>query len=329
MGEDSHPVRIVLQESGMKVIHVYDGHERVFPGEGSVPSVVYQIAKYTAKLGHDVAVLERRWTGTDYEEEIEGVRFSRFDLNICSNVSNMEIVYKQIKKPTGVLRLIADRIFFAFKANKYLKQNNFDVIHVHLPFASNVLINLNRDLQEKTIYTAHIGEEKKRFALDSSAPLALRFFSPDLYLMKRVRKSVVLNEPLKEKLVEKGIEGGKLEVIPNGVNVDDFNISEDEVKGVRGKYGIDDGRITVMFSGSITPRKGVIHLVKAIGMLNDNRILLLVVGNPDVDKDYAETVRDYAKKKEINVRFAGFIPYDDLKALYSACDLLRREIQSL
>lgn len=34
----------------MKIIHVYDGHERVFPGEGSVPSVVYEIAKYTTNI---------------------------------------------------------------------------------------------------------------------------------------------------------------------------------------------------------------------------------------------------------------------------------------
>jgi len=35
----------------MKIIHVYDGHERVLPGEGSVPTVVYCIAKYTLRKG--------------------------------------------------------------------------------------------------------------------------------------------------------------------------------------------------------------------------------------------------------------------------------------
>jgi|GEM_PF-6354202 hypothetical protein len=61
------------------------------------------------------------------------------------------------------------------------------------------------------VYTAHVGEEGRRFGFDS-APMALKIFSPDLYLMKRVRKSVVLNEPLKRKLIEKGIPGEKLEV---------------------------------------------------------------------------------------------------------------------
>ena len=305
----------------MRIIHVYDGHERVFLGEGSVPSVVYQIAKYTAEKGHDVKVLERKWEGLDYKEEIDGIKFERFDLKICSNVSNKEIVYEQIKKPSGALRLIMDRVLFALKANNYLKKNDFDIVHVHLPFAANVLINLNRKIREKMVYTAHIGEEKKRFKLNSGKemPLLLRFFSPDLYLMKRVRKSVVLNESLKEKLIEKGIEEGKLEVIPNGVNVDDFNLSKEEIERVKEKYELNE--TTVMFSGTVTPRKGVEYLVKAAEILKENNVLFLIVGNINLDREYANKVMEYAKLRNLKVRFTGFVPYEDLKALYSTCDI--------
>ena len=190
----------------MKIIHVYDGHERVFPGEGSVPSIVYYLAKYSAKKGNEVTVLERRWVETDYYEKINDVDFVRFDLNICSNISNKDIVYDLIKKPTGISKFILDRAVFALKANKYLKNNDFDVIHIHLPFAANILVNINKKLRDKMIYTAHIGEEKKRLALDSSAPLVLKLFSPDLYLMKGIKKSVVLNEALKISLLKKGLK---------------------------------------------------------------------------------------------------------------------------
>lgn len=305
----------------MKIIHVYDGHEKVYPGEGSVPSVVYYIAKYTAKTGHDVTVLERRWAGTDCEEEIDGIHFVRFDLNICSNVSNKEVVYDLVRKPNGMAKFILDRTLFAFRANRYLKQGDFDVVHVHLPFAANILININKKLRDRMVYTAHIGEEKKRFALDSSAPLVLKLFSPDLYLMKRIKKSIVLNEPLKEKLINKGIEEGKLDVIPNSIDVNEFNLSEDEIERVKKKYGLDDGKIIVMFSGSVTPRKGVIHLVKAVEMIGDGKILLLIAGNLNVDREYAKMVMDYVKKRNINAKFTGFVPYEDLKALYSACDI--------
>jgi len=304
----------------MRIIHVYDGHERVFPGEGSVPSVVYQIAKYTAEKGHDVTVLERKWEGLDYKEEIDGIKFERFDLKICSNVSNKEIVYEQIKKPSGALRLIMDRVLFALKANNYLKKNDFDIVHVHLPFAANVLINLNRKLREKMVYTAHADEYRLGLSKFLKPPLAARIFSPDLYLMKRVRKSTVLNKALKEKLIAKGIKEEKLEVIPNGVNVDDFNLSKEEIERVKEKYGLNE--TTVMFSGTVTPRKGVEYLVKAAEILKENNdVLFLIVGNTGLDREYAGKVMEYAKLNNLKVRFTGFVPYKDLKALYSACDI--------
>ena len=302
----------------MRIIHVYDGHERVFPGEGSVPSTVYYLAKHTAELGHDVTILERRWQRTDYEEESNGLRFLRFDLNICSNVSNKEIVAEQIRKPVGVLRLIADRFLFAIKANNF-KLTEYDVVHVHLPFASSILVNLNKKLRGKMVYTAHADEYRLGLSKFLKPPTVVKIFSPDLYLMKRVAKSVVLNDSLKRKLIAKGIHEDKLEVIPNGVNLEEFNVSRDEVERVRAKYGLHG--VVVMFAGTVTPRKGVEYLIKAGEALKDEDILLLIVGRLDLDREYADRLVKYAREKGINAKFTGFVPYDDLKALYAACDI--------
>ncbi|MCX8000799.1 MAG: glycosyltransferase family 4 protein, partial [Leptospiraceae bacterium] len=150
----------------MRVLHVYDGHERVYPGEGSVPSIVYELSRTLVKEGIEVTILERRWEGTKYREEIDGINFERFDLKISSNKSNEEIVAREIKKFTGLFKFIIDRAVFALKANKFLNKNKFDIIHVHLPFASNILVNINKNLRRKTVYTAHVGEEGKRFGLN-------------------------------------------------------------------------------------------------------------------------------------------------------------------
>jgi len=302
----------------MKILHIFDDYgtpgERALAGEGSVPTVVYYLAKHAAEKGHDVTILERDFGALPKEEEIDGIRYSRIKADKLPAAP-----YKLIKSPFGLTKLLKDGFDVAVKISRFLKENEFNVVHVHFPFASTILINMNRGLRERIIYTAHIGEEKKRFALDSSAPLALRFFSPDLYLMKRVRKSVVLNEPLKEKLIERGIEEGKLEVIPNGVNVDDFNLSKEEVERVKEKYELNE--TTVMFSGTVTPRKGVEYLVKAAEILKENNVLFLIVGNTNLDREYANKVMEYAKQRNLKIRFTGFVPYRDLKALYSACDI--------
>jgi len=310
----------------MKIIHIYDGHERVFPGEGSVPSIVYFLAKYSAKEGHDVTVLERRWKKLDYNEQINGVKFARFDLNICSNISNEEIIAKEISKLSGFSRLIVDRTLFMFRSNEYLKKTDFDAIHVHLPFAASLLVTINRKIREKIVYTAHVGEERKRFALDPSAPLMLKLFSPDLYLMKRIKKNIVLNNDLKSKLISKGIKEDRLEVIPNGIEVREFGcFNDDELKSIREKYGLVD-KFVVMYAGTITPRKGIETLVKAgEAVLNqgDKNVVFLLCGNLNIDKDFRVRIMDFVKKKSLdkNIVFMGFIPYKDLKVLYSACNI--------
>jgi len=295
----------------MKILQVYE--TGILKPGASVANVVFYLSKYLSKKGCEVVVLERGNGGNPYLEK-EGVKVIQVKSDNLASIP-----YKEVRSPLGLCRLILDRTSLALKFNKVLKVENFDVIHVHFPFASTILINMNRGLRERIIYTAHIGEEKKRLALDSSAPLALRFFLPDLYLMKRVRKSVVLNEPLKEKLIEKGIEEGKLEVIPNGVNVDDFNLSEEEIERVKEKYELNE--TTVMFSGTVTPRKGVEYLVKAAEILKEKDVLFLIVGNTNLDREYANKVMEYAKLRNLKVRFTGFVPYEDLKALYFACDI--------
>lgn len=303
----------------MRVLHIFDDYgtpgERALVGQGSVPTVVYYLAKYAARK-HDVTVLERNHGTLPKEEFIDGIRYVRIDADKLPAAP-----YKLIKSFSGLTRLVRDTFDVARKENRFImEEEDFDVVHVHFPFASSILVNLNRKLRDKMVYTAHIGEERKRFALDSSAPLALKLFSPDLYLMKRIRKSVVLNEPLKEKLVEKGIEKEKLEVIPNGVNVEEFNDSGEEVERVRKKYGLEG--VTVMFAGTVTPRKGVLQLIRAGEILKlDRDVHFLIVGNTDLDREYAQKAMEYAKSGGVNAKFTGFIPYEDLKTLYSACDI--------
>jgi glycosyltransferase involved in cell wall biosynthesis len=301
----------------MRILHVFDDYgtpgERALAGQGSVPSVVYYLAKYTARK-HEVAILERDHGVLPREEFIDGIRYVRIRADRLPAAP-----YRLVKSLRGLVRLARDALDVARKVNNFLEKEDFDVVHVHFPFASSILVSLNKELREKMVYTAHVGEEGKRFGLDPSAPLVLKLFSPDLYLMKRVRKSVVLNEPLKEKLVKKGVPEEKLEVIPNGVNAEDFNVSEEEVERVRRKYGLEG--VVVMFAGTITPRKGVLELMKAAEFLNRRDVLFLVVGNLNLDKEYAWKVVEYAKCKGVNTKFTGFVPYEDLKALYSACDI--------
>ena len=312
----------------MKIVHVYDGHERVFPGHGSSPYIVYNIAKYTAAKGHDVTILERRWKGLDYKEEIEGIKFERMDLHFCSSVSLKEPPQELITSPIGLLRFVLSRTEFAFKALRYLKKNGFDVILVHLPFAAVVLVTLSRKLREKMIYGEFIGEAKKRLKLGSSKeiPLLFKFFSPDLYLMKRVRKVVLQNERVLSELVLSGkIESEKGTVILIGVDTSVFNPNIN-AGNIKERYGLNDKTI-VLFVSTFIPRKGVEYLVRAanivVNQLGYKDVVFLLKGRVP-EKEYLKVIYKLIEKYKLeeNVKIiTGFLPFEDVKRLYIASDI--------
>ena len=315
----------------MRIIHVYDGHERVLPGEGSTPSVVYYVAKYTAKRGYDVTVLERRWKDLPYEEEIDGIKFVRFDINICSNISNKELPHDAIKNPFRLSKFILDRFIFALKVNKYLKENNFDIIHVHVPFAANFLIHLNKSLRNKMVYTAHIGQEEIRLpnlVKDNNVkpPILLRILSPDWHLMKRIAKITVMHESLAKKLVQCGFKEADVHVIPHGIDLADFdNIDNSKIKNVQERF-ISNDKLNVLFATTITPHKGVEYLVKAANILINKHgldVRFILAGETNIDKEFVEKIKKYIERNKLteNVVFTGFLPYGDLKALYLLSDI--------
>jgi len=102
-------------------------------------------------------------------------------------------------------------------------------------------------------------------------------------------------------LVELGFDADRIRVIPWGV--DATRATGSEIERVRGVYDLPDR--FVLFVGTIEPRKNLTRLAEAVARL-DEPIDLVVVGaqgwgTPDP-----------------RVRTLGFVPVDDLRALYGA-----------
>lgn len=329
----------------MRVVHVYDGHEKVYNGRGSVPNVIWNVARETAR-NHDVTVLERKWRGLDVRAEYDGVRFERFDLRTGADEPWERVPYEAIESPIKLARLVCDRVNFARVALSRVDELDPDIVHVHLPFAANVLVTVAPSLREKTVYTAHLGELRMNALADDQrgnaatsdgdtsedesgsgldAPAVLDFVSPDTYLANRVAHTTVLNPDIADVFADRGVSRDQLSVVPNGVDVERFGEVDDERKrAVRDSYDIDDGP-TVFFVGTVMPRKGVDDLVRATSRLVDagyDDLRVIVAGEDDLDGEYAAEIQELADAEGVGdlVTLAGFVPSEDLPPLYAAAD---------
>jgi glycosyltransferase involved in cell wall biosynthesis len=329
----------------MNVVHVYDGHEKVYDGRGSVPNVIWNVARETAR-DHDVTVLERKWRGLDARAEHDGVRFERFDLRTGADEPWERVPYEAVESPLKLARLVCDRTNFARAALSRVRELDPDIVHVHLPFAANVLVTVAPALREKTVYTAHLGELRMNALADDQqgeaataadggeaeaedgglgAPAVLDFVSPDTYLANRVAHTTVLNPDIADVFADRGVSRDRLSVVPNGVDVERFGEVDDaRERAVRDDYDMGDGP-TLLFVGTVMPRKGVDDLVRATSRLVDagyDDLQVIVAGEDDLDGEYTADVRELVHSEGVAeaVTLAGFVPGEDLPALYAVAD---------
>lgn len=308
----------------MNILQIYDGYSSVEPGSGAM-AVVYQLSKYLVRAGHQVTILERM--GREKEKDIEymeGIKFVRIKAKKRAS-STFDVIYKF---PFGLVNVVADGFEFAASVNRYLNkvEKPFDILHVHFPMAANALILLNKNLRRKMVYTFHGDAYRLNLNSQFELPWHVKFLSPDLFLMRRVKKMVLLNNSVYSKLVSSNkIPAEKAVSIHNGIDVTLFN-PETGYAEIRQKYGLNS-KIIVLFVGIIFPRKGVDYLVKAAGhlvtKLGYRDMNFLLVGSMDVDREYVAGLQRFiaACGLEKEVKMVGRVPFDELKKLYATADI--------
>ncbi len=83
------------------------------------------------------------------------------------------------------------------------------------------------------------------------------------------------------------------------------------------------GPLRVVFVGNLIPRKGLHILIEALALLPPDTCELTVVGNPDIDRRYTQSIYQRIKQYRVtNVRLAGALPDDELAAVLAHSHLL-------
>jgi glycosyltransferase involved in cell wall biosynthesis len=113
---------------------------------------------------------------------------------------------------------------------------------------------------------------------------------------------------------EAGINADRLRLVPWGVEVRTLNASE--AAAVRKRYGIE--RPYLLFCGTREPRKNLPRLLEAVRRL-DNRDVELVLAGP---AGWKGDVTDGSDGVGGRVRTLGFVPPEELGALYEGAELV-------
>jgi len=131
---------------------------------------------------------------------------------------------------------------------------------------------------------------------------------------------VTLGEAMKADLVSRGVEAGRITVVPNAVDTDLF-VPGDRGGPVRARLGVPDRRVLLGYISSLVPYEGVEVLLHATRHLLDRGqdVAVVVVGDGTARAGWEHE----AERLGLGDRatFTGRVPHDDIQAYYEAIDV--------
>jgi len=201
-----------------------------------------------------------------------------------------------------------------------------DVIHAHSPaLCGSAALSAARDLAVPLVYEirafwedAAVGNRTGREG--STKYRATRAL--ETYVARRADALFTICDGLREDLITRGIPGGKIGVMRNGVDLSLFGNPPARDTALAKELGLPDGAPVVGYIGSFYDYEGVDDLIAAMPLLRarhpDARLLLVGAG-PMADEWRAQAA---ALPDPSAVIFAGRVPHTQVERYYSLVDVL-------
>ncbi|MCK4648319.1 glycosyltransferase [bacterium] len=190
-----------------------------------------------------------------------------------------------------------------------LKRLNRDILHFHLPFPLAVISYFLVRPRGRVVVTYHSDIVRQRLSRILYKPFLMKFLKrADCIIAPS--KNLTDNSPILKRF------RGKCQVIPYGINFEEFRLTPEIAKmaqEIKEKY---KGPL-LLFVGRLVSYKGLRYLIKAMREVGAQ---LLIIGKGPLKNKLKKLAK--SSGIENKVIWAGEINRKDLIAHYHACDLL-------
>ena len=216
--------------------------------------------------------------------------------------SSLELIIKPLKSSIDMSWLKA--MF------QYARSNDIKLIHSH-EFAMNFHATLLSQISGIPCITTVHG--KKYYPDKWRRRFIYRHISKHSNL-------VAVSYDLKQFLIDEiGIKKGRIEVLPNGIDIDVFKPQQSDRVGTRKELGIKDGQILMGAIGNLYPIKGHSYLLDAASLVCKKHpgAVFMIAGRGGLEGDLKAQAKNLGI--ENNVLFLGF--REDVHRLLQAMDV--------
>lgn len=290
----------------MNILHVVTYFTPCFSA-GGVVNAAYQIAKKQVEEGHNVCVYttdscqERLELENNYNVDVNGIKVFYF-----KNISNTVKTKLTIDTPISLIG--------------YLKKtvNDFDIIHIH-EHRHSLAIATHRYAKKNNVpyvLQAH-GSVLPFFQKEKLKKIFDKIWGFDI--LNDACKVFALTEVEKEQYLKMGVDERKIEIVPLGINLEEYDNLPSKGK-FKSEFNIKDDEKLIVFLGRIHEIKGLDLLVKSFNKIKCDNIKLAIIGG---DYGYLNSVKALIKdlKLEDRIIFPGVLIGEAKKEALVDCDI--------
>ena len=273
---------------------------------GGIARVVHDLSKTLIKDGHEVTVVTYKEGDAPYFEDDKGVKVYRVD-NYMINPNNFIDWIMQMN-----FNMVA-------KANEIIaKEGNFDVIHAHDWLVAYAAKTLKNSYNIPIVSTIHATESGRNSGIHDETQ---RYINDTEWMLTYESSEVIVNSNYMKGELQRlfGLPYEKINVVPNGVNLNLFNGIERDYT-FRRKFAMDNEKI-ILFIGRLVYEKGVQHLISAMPKILENYhdVKLVIAGKGGMLDELKAQVEAMGLGQK--VYFTGYLNAKQVSKMYKCADI--------
>ncbi|MEM3010721.1 MAG: glycosyltransferase family 4 protein [Candidatus Bathyarchaeia archaeon] len=273
---------------------------------GGISTHVYNLSRNLAQKGLDVYVMTCDFPGAPEFEEVDGVHVVRIDSYKSPSPDFATWIYLMNMNMQKESASMISRL-----------KGKVDLLHAHDWLVANAAIGLKHMFRIPLLVTIHSTEIGRRNGLHTNYERMIH--QTESWLCHEAWKVVCCSEYMASHVKWAfGLPQDKVSVIPNGVNVKDFEKTFDKAQ-FRSKFAYPDEKI-VLYVGRLVHEKGVQTLIGAVPkVLARVNAKFVIVGDGYMKNTLMSQVNHMNLSNK--VYFTGFIDSESLHALYQCADV--------
>ena len=270
------------------------------PLGGGASNASYHTALELQKRGHNVDVLTSREKGGAAYENICGVRVFKVPS------------YRIGIHASGIRGAASYLAFARLKLAELMRETDYDLMHYYFGLPTGLLSQYSNGTRGKPYIVSLRGSDVPGY---DNSTVSLSMFHQFLRSKREQiwgnAGAIVANSNSLRKLALSSNAEQKIEVIPNGVDVNRFDPTP-------AKSSTDDVFRIVCVS-RLTPRKGLETLLRAVAKLDDVNAELIIIGTGEAEREISALIESLEIQDRVSL--AGSVAQPDLGPHYRQADV--------